>query len=494
MPFRSLGLARNDWITIGALLITSRLLYGLLGLEFDSNPFPGYMQFIDKELLSSRLIESLYYYHANPPLLNLVAGVAYKLTGDGIGWFFCVLFHCLGVLIAVCVYTLSWRLSDSRVAAAIATGLLVFSPSFVLYENWLMYSFPTVALVTLCGLCIYQYFATLRLRWCVALFVTLALLLLTRSLFHLAWMLLIIAIVLFLSPGNRKKVLVAAALPVLVVVSWYGKNYYHFGNFGASTWLGLGLSNISTLVPTRAELQPLVEDGRLTRFALVSRYRQIDQLFSIPQPETGIPVLDQVRKSDGDYNFNNARIVTINQYYTSDAVTVVREFPLHYAVALVISNRLYFSPSSMNVYFSARNRAAARPMERLLNPVLYGTGADHEYLRQPHFGFRERMVLEVNTSLPLIVVWFSLIGYGYMKARKTMVSVHASRDPRAILAGFIVLTALYLYVVSTAFELAENYRYRFNVEPLMFVLAAAALTDIVRKVRAKVTRMRSLPA
>jgi hypothetical protein len=31
-------------------------------------------------------------------------------------------------------------------------------------------------------------------------------------------------------------------------------------------------------------------------------------------------------------------------------------------------------------------------------------------------------------------------------------------------------------VVSTAFELSENFRYRFNIEPLIFVLAATALT------------------
>ena len=47
--------------------------------------------------------------------------------------------------------------------------------------------------------------------------------------------------------------------------------------------------------------------------------------------------------------------------------------------------------------------------------------------------------------------------------------------------GFIVLTALYLYVVATAIELSENYRYRFNIEPLFMVLTVTAATDLVRQ-------------
>ena len=53
--------------------------------------------------------------------------------------------------------------------------------------------------------------------------------------------------------------------------------------------------------------------------------------------------------------------------------------------------------------------------------------------------------------------------------------------PRALVLGFIVLTALYLYAVSTAIELSENYRYRFNIEPLFLVLTVTAATDLVRQ-------------
>lgn len=489
MTFRSLslglGLQRRNVIIVVGLFVVARALYAWLGLRFDATPFPGYMQFIDEQLLSQRLLESLWYYHANPPMLNLVAGVGYKLFGSGIGWFFTVLFHLLGIIAALSVYLLTWRLSSSRVAAHVVTGLLVFSPAFVLYENWLMYTFPALVLLTVSAVALYQYLQTLRTSWCVTFFVLLALLLLTRSLFHLAWMVGVTGLLIAGAWERRRQILLAAIFPVLVVALWYGKNHYLFGTFSASSWMGLGLSNISTLVATREELQPLVDADRLTPYALVSRYRQVEQLFLPPAPATGIPVLDQVAKSTGEWNFNNSRIVEINRYYAHDAVTVARAFPFSYVIGLVIANRLFFSPPSMNLYFAADNRAAVRPMEQVFNPLLYGTGAAPGWLRQPHFGFEHQNVLEVNTSVPLIVVWWVVLGYGYFQARRGVRSGNPEARPRALVIGFIVVTALYIYVVGTAFELAENYRYRYLVEPLFLVLAATAVTSAVRFVRGR---------
>ena len=480
-----LGLERRDWALLVVLLVASRLLYAALGLTFDASTFPFFMQFIDPELLSSRLLESLWYYHANPPLLNLLAGVGIQAFGTQAPVFWSVVFHALGALTALSVYVLALRLSGSRIAAAVATGLLVFSPSFVLYENWFMYSFPAVALLSLSALLLYAYARTSRTGWCVAFFASLAVLLLTRSLFHLAWMVLVVGLLAAASPGRRRQVLVAALVPVLVVAGWYGKNLHYFGKFGASTWMGLGLSNITTLVATREELQPLVASGELSQFALVSRYTDKDALFALPHPPTGIAVLDQVRKGDGTYNFNNIRIVSLDHYYTADALAVARRFPGHYLHGWALSNRLYFSPSSMNLYFTRANRVAAWPMERLLNPVLYGTGAVPSRTLQPHFGYATPGELEVNTSLPLLLAWFGLLGYGALQARRGLASGDAADRPRALVFGYIVLAALYLYVVGTGFELAENYRYRYNVEPLMFVVAATAIVDAVRRWRGR---------
>lgn len=481
----------RDLAIVAALFAASRVLYALLGLQFDASTVPGYMQFIDPQLLRTRLLESIWYYHANPPMLNLVVGVGYKLFGAAADAFFSLVFHALGLALALTVYLLTWKLSGARLAGHIAAALLVFSPSFVLYENWLMYTFPSAALLTISALALYRYVQTRQTRWCALFFSVLTLLLLTRSLFHVAWMVLVAALLAVSLRDHWRQVLTAAALPILVVALWYGKNYYYFGVFSGSTWMGLGLSNISTLVATREELQPLVDDGRLTRFALMSRYKQMDELFTSQQlPPTGIPVLDQVRKSTGPYNFNNQQLIAVSRDYARDAITVIRTYPFSYVVGLIISNRLFFSPTSMNIYFSEQNRTAARGMESVFNPLLYAVGGTPRLTRQPHFGFKEAGALEVNTSVVLILMWPLVLGYGYMQARRAVISQCQESMPRALTMGFIVVTALYVYVVGTGLELAENYRYRFLIEPLFLVLQVAAATALLRVCRDKLQTMR----
>lgn len=478
---------RLDYIIVVGLFAASRALYALLGVRFDSSTLPGYMQFIDPPLLRDRLLESLWYYHAHPPLLNLFTGIGLKLFGDNADVYFSLSFHVLGLAMTAAVYFLTLRLSGSRPAAIVATVLLVFSPAFVLYENWLMYTFPSAALLTISALLLHQYLATRSNRWVVAFFSTLALLLLTRSIFHLAWMVVVTALLAIALRGWWRQVLLAAAAPLLVVVFWYGKNYYYFGTFGASSAAGLGLANITTLMVERERLYPLFEKGELSQYVMVSRYERPELLFMLQTPvHTGIPVLDEVKKSDGrHYNYNNLQMVGVNRYYMRDALEVIRIFPASYAIGLIISNRLFFSPTNMNAYFSPQNRAAALPMERIFNPLLYGVGAKPGFMQQPHFGFVKRNEMEVNTSVFLIAQWIVLLAYGYVQARRGFVARDSGGQPRALVIGFIVLTALYLYVVSTTIELAENYRYRFNIEPLFLVLLVTAATSLVRRVRGR---------
>lgn len=479
---------RRDVLVVIGLFAVSRALYALLGVQFDASTFPGYMQFIDADLLANRMLESLWYYHANPPLLNLFVGIGHKLFGADAHWFFSAAFHVLGLLVALCVYALALKLSSARAAACVVTGLLVFSPAFVLYENWLMYTFPAAALLTMSVPLLHKYAQTYQTKWCVTFFAVLAVLLLTRSLFHIAWMVLVTVLLAAVLRERWKQILLAAALPILVVAFWYGKNLYYFGAFSSSTWMGLGLSNITTLVVPQQYLAPLVQDHTLTPYALVSRYEHRDLLFATTAEPTGIPVLDQVKKSTGDYNFNNSRIPALNAAYTADGFKVMRKFPAAYVQGLWISNQLYFSPSNMNAYFSTPNRTAAEPMETIFNPLLYGARESATLMPQPHFGWPSPYHLEVNTGIPLIFLSVLVLGYGYIQARKAVLDKNSEDRPRAIVIGFIVFTILYVYAVATAFELAENYRYRFLTEPLFMVLTATASVALVRAARVRLAR------
>ena len=465
--------------------LVSTAAYFAAGVRFDASPFPGYMQYIDAELLRDRLLESVWYSHAHPPLLNLLVGVAYRMFGDDAPTYLALLFNGLGLAFALALFALTLRLTGSRVAAYACMALVVMSPGFVLYENWLMYTFLEVALLTASAVALYRALDSESTGWFITLFTALAALVLTRGFFHLGWLVLVVVYVTW-AASNRLRVLRAAALPLALATVWYAKNYFYFGAFAGSTMFGLGLSNIGILTATRAELAPLVEQGAVSPLALVSRYEEPLTLFApTGQPPRGVPVLDRPRKSTGQLNFNYEPLVAISEQYASDSLAVIRRYPASYAIGLAISNRLFFSPSSMNLYFSPANRAAAKPFERVFNPLLYGVPADHGYIQQPHFGFESRYVLEVNTSLWLIA-WSVLVAVlGWMRVRPVFFDPPGQDRAALVTLGYLLFVMLYVYALGTLVELAEKYRYRFVAEPFLAVVSAVLATDGVRRLAAR---------
>ena len=471
-------------VCVGLAALASRAAYFVAGVRFDTSPFPGYIQFIDDDLLRDRLLESVWYSHAHPPGLNLLVGGGYRAFGEHAPAFFSLLFHCLGLVLAVAVFALTLRLTGTRVAAYICAALLVVSPGFVLYENWLMYTFLEAVLLAASAVALYKTLDRGSAAWAVTLFSILAILVLTRGFFHLAWFALVVLYVVWAAP-TRLRVLAAAAVPFLVATLWYAKNYLYFGTFAASTMFGFGLSNIGTLTVSREELAPLVERGTVSPLALVSRYEDTAVLFSVPNNSpAGVPVLDEPRKSDGTFNYNYRPLIDINRQYGRDSFAVIRHYPASYVIGVLIANRLFFSPSSMNEYFSPENRVAAEPFERVLNPLLYGVAGQPAFVAQPHFGFDRPPSLEVNTSVLQIALWVLVLAFGWLRVRQAFFERAPEDRTACVVLGYLLFVMLYVYALGTLVELGENYRYRFVAEPFLVVAAAVMVTDAVRKLKA----------
>src|SRR5262245_44182174 len=95
------GVTALDLCLVSLLTLAARVAYFVAGVRFDTSPFPGYMQFIDDELLRERLIESIWYSHAHPPGLSLLVGLAYRSFGDHAPLFLSLLYHGLGFAVAL---------------------------------------------------------------------------------------------------------------------------------------------------------------------------------------------------------------------------------------------------------------------------------------------------------------------------------------------------------------------------------------------------------
>jgi hypothetical protein len=335
---------------IGLVLLAfaaSRLLYRAAGVRFNTETLAFYWQFLDPELLRSRLGESLLHLHSQPPLFNLFLGGVLKLQ---VAWqrpVFQGTFLALGLGLALSLLCLLGRLGAGRGWRLGLTLFFVVSPACVLYENHLFYPYPVTAALAASGLALHRFLSSGRPRDGVAFFSLLAAVCLTQSLFHLAWLVLVAMTLAAFAPSLRWRTVLAAAGPLLVVALWYGRGLALFGSFSASSWLGMSLAQTATrLTPPPERVQIARSDPALALleiqpFSPLDAYTRGTGVRIHFPPPTGIPALDRPVKSTGAPNFNHWAYVGISRAYLAAARAWIARFPAVYLRSVGAAHRAF---------------------------------------------------------------------------------------------------------------------------------------------------------
>ena len=171
-------------------------------------------EYVDPQLLTTRLLESLFYLHAQPPLFNLFLGVVLKLFPGHYLVALNALYLLAGLGLYLSLLLLMRRLGVSpALAFGLATAFMV-SPSFVLYEHLLFYMLPIALLILVSHLALWEALERVRGAWLLGFYTIVAALCALQSVFHLTYYLAVVGTVTALSPGHRRRV-VAASLPPL---------------------------------------------------------------------------------------------------------------------------------------------------------------------------------------------------------------------------------------------------------------------------------------
>ncbi len=213
----------------------------------------GKMQLLDRTFLLEHPLDSLVYLHSQPPLLNALAGIvlhASKRTGAleatlASGLFALLAFACFFALLKLArLATGSW------LASAVCGAALLLNPAFIFYRHRLLYEIPAMLAVLLVAWSFTRFVSVgKRANW-IGLMLSLALLCLTKSLFH---PLLALAIALLALAGRQFVARIAwsdfarryaggLALGALLVLLWPAKNQLVFGHFVYGSFLGFNLT------------------------------------------------------------------------------------------------------------------------------------------------------------------------------------------------------------------------------------------------------------
>jgi hypothetical protein len=434
----------------------------LLGVRFDSGPLESFWQYLDVELLRHDLLRSVLYLHAQPPLFNLFLGVVLKLAPGAETAAFQAVFLTLGLVLLLTLYLTQRRLGVGKPLSLGLSALFVLSPSFILYEHWLFYTFPEATLLTASVYLLHRWLDTRRTSRLVAFFGALFLLAGIRSIFHLAWF---AAVGLALAVRERhaaKRVLTVAAIPFLLLFALYAKNLWLFGMFSPSSWLGMSVAKVTLLNVPGPRLAELVDAGQLSEIAAIPPFSELESYpsrFRDVDPPAPLPAVAAPRKSNDLTNYNHAAYLGISRQYFADSLATARHEPRALALGLAKALFRYFQSSS--VYeFIATNRERLRALDALYDRVLYGrlpwsvTYRDKEYF----------VYLFLVLGLP--AAWI----HGVLTIRRRAAHGLALDENARLTLAYICFNVLYVAVLVTTLEVGENHRLRFVTDPLSLML------------------------
>jgi hypothetical protein len=486
--------AGPDW-RVPALLgafVVSRVLYRLAGVAFDTRSTWRTWIFLDRRVLEDDLIGSIGHLHSQPPLLNLFYGLTLRLPESLQKPVYTLTFVALGALLTYSLYALARGLGVPRNLAFVATLLFVVGPTCVLYENWFHYAYPAAVLLVASGLFLMLYLRSGKASWGVAFFVALAVLMLTRSSYHLVFLLAMVVLVAWATPGRARTVIVIAALPVLVVLLWYGKNLVMFDSFSSSSWLGMNLARTVYLTEGPDEIARLRARGEIDPILAVKPFSapvKYRPRFANPD-RTDVQVLDQVtRQANGGVNFNHAVYPEVSDEYLSAVLDYWRAHPDAIARSGRLATRFELLPADQ-YYWLADGAGKVEGLQRLYDrfvmwqPDFYDADGFLGY-RLPGPGRSRAGDVPTPGAANFSYMVLLVYGLGLIGGPIVAWGARGAPDRRAVVVSYLWLVLAYGVIVNTFSDVGENNRFRFETDPVALVLALVTVAGIWRWARAR---------
>jgi hypothetical protein len=372
-------------------------------------------------------------------------------------------------------------------------GAAAFSilPQVLLYENTFHYAHLEATLVLCAMFFAATHLSGHRLRSFAGLACCLVALALLRSLFHLTWVAFTLLAIWYMGRSRSERALpsfLVVVVAISAVMSLYVKNFREFGVFSPSSWQGLNTASVT--LPLRSgdtEAFPSVANNfrdRLERgeFSTSARLAFAAANFwagwaptakGCGTEERPVLALCEIRKSNGEENYNNVAIIRYSADLNADAVHGLRLYPAFYVRRVA---------SSFMTFFGTPSWSYAKP-----GPALkaYGDAWDSLLLFQPNRAFSpERshdtgVILLVgrflSASLPLCALILAGTIFIVVRGSRETIDRLRGRGESADWVFPLLVVALFL-VLPNFINAGETDRIRYTIEPvLLLALAKCAL-------------------
>ncbi len=462
------------------IFLISRFIYYSFGIKFDANPIYWYHQYLDLELLKNNLIESIYYLHSQPPLFNLFLGVVVKISPQNFAILFNIIYFLIGLsnyLIMIYVFS---KFKVNKILNLTMSTIFIISPAAILYENWLFYTYPVQFLLLLSLFLLVNYRIAYSKKILFYFFLALSFIILTRSLFHLIWFLLILIIILHFEKTNKSNVIKSSLIPLAVILIFLIKNLILFGTF-SSSWFGMSLAKVTMKYLPEELKSELVKKGKHNKIILIKPFEHIKDYEKIinKKPKTGIKCLDDEYKSSNEPNYNNINYIQISKLYRQEAIKILLKYPNAYFNSLLASTYLYFRSPSDYRYFHNDNRNKINNFDKWYNRIIYGqlevytplSDSTKETIKKTPLKLLKYTGLTASviyTSILFITLYLLISKKDFLKKNKLIIT-------------YLFFNILWLTLIGNLFETGENNRFRFLIEPFYFIIITLLLHEFTFK-------------
>ncbi len=448
-------------IFIFLLFTISRLLiYFLFHFEF-LYYVDGYIQYLDIDILSKDLFQSIFYLHSQPPLFNFFIGLVEKLSPIYASTVFQILFILIGFITNLLLFKLLREIGINSYLCLILTIFYMLSPATLLYENTFFYTH--IIIFFLISACYYLILFTKKVMFRYALFhfLFLSLCVLTTSFFHLIWFFFLFGFLILTNRNNWRIIFKGAVLPSILVLSLFIKNSFVFNSFSSSTWFGMNLSRITVNELPIYEREKLIHNGLISEISRFEPFPVADSLYKIKNlkfdEDSRIKALNEKTKKSGHTNYNNLIYLKVSKLAFADALYVIINYPEVYISGIKKAFSLYFdSPTKFNLL--EQNTYKIKKYNRLFDAFIYGASSF------TNLGYLSIIFIPLMLSLGIFLI-FSKIIHTEVK----------------VILFFLIFNIIYVMLIGNLFELGENNRFRYYTEIYHFIIWAILIQSFIKR-------------
>ena len=456
----------REHVLVAVVFVASRLL--LLGAGLRFNFSLDWMWLSDPADLQNRLLQTIYYFHAFPPGMDLFSGILLKIGGAQTAALAQLAFLGFGLVL---VHSLLYLALASGLSSRVSIGLvLAFAmlPQSIYFEHLYLYEEPTAAMLCLSVALFHAALGRPSFRRWLAFFVVCAAIGVTRSTFHLVWFVAMAALGLWFAPTReRSRLIAAASMPAALLLSLYVKNLIVFSTFGAFTYGPSSYAHVTVGNMTPEARTEWVREHRLSPFAALSPYagpREYLQVFSGTPDRNWPPQMTQLeRPTVHAPNFNHWVILEANRQRNADAWYYLRTQPLDYAVNVLHGLRDLFAPTTEWHPYTGTERSPHYQHRQVLGA--YEDIVNRLFHRFPAAPFG------LYVFLPVVMAWTG------RRAWRLVRSDDAALRLRGALLFLVLFDIAFVVAVSSAFTFLESSRYRYQVESLIWLTTAVCVVD-----------------